>query len=229
MGPTGETKIALPMTDTAGELATGVPSIKTTFPGEQNDSNNDTECILCHQFHTLGISKVMHIGKTRIKMLRFALKTHSVVQHHKGIGKPSNHTINEDQASDLKVHLECLLQLSEVWATQVTAILVDGEQGHANRDAVSVDMVYLPSSFGFCLCYKQYMEGLEYDVVCHPNGGVIVHSIDGEDINFNEFVSFATYCQFWKNHYPQLKVSSPGEDMCQYCFTFANCHHYLAK
>ena len=29
--------------------------------------------------------------------------------------------------------------------------------------------------------------------------------------------------------YPQLKVSRPAEDICAYCFTFANHHRYLAQ
>ncbi len=33
----------------------------------------------------------------------------------------------------------------------------------------------------------------------------------------------------WKLDYPQLKVSRPVEDICQYCFVFANRHRYLAN
>lgn len=89
--------------------------------------------------------------------------------------------------------------------------------------------VYLPVSFGFRPCYKRYMAKMGYKVSCRPNGGIIVEGIDGKPINRDEFVSFATYCRKWKSDYPQLKVSRPVEDICQYCFVFANRHRYLAN
>ena len=106
--------------------------------------------------------------------------------------------------------------------------MVDGEQGHANRDD-TVDMVYLPTSFGFRPCYKRYMENLGYAVKSRSNGVVSVEGIGGKSINRKEFVSFTTYCRVWKKNYPQLKVSCPVEDICQYCFVFANRHRYLAN
>ena len=51
---------------------------------------------------------------------------------------------------------------------------------------------------------------------------------DDED-NHNEYVSFTTYCRKWKKDYPQLKVSRPVEDICQYCYVFAHRHRYLAN
>lgn len=121
-----------------------------------------------------------------------------------------------------------MLELGEVRATQVIATLIDGEQGHANRED-TVDMVYLPTSFGFHPCYKRYMESLGYAVAIRPNGGVMVEGIGDKEINCKEFVSFATYCRFWKKKYPQLKVSHPVEGICQYCFVSSNRHHYLAN
>ncbi len=149
-------------------------------------------------------------------------------QPHKGTGKILNAAMNDERANELKVHVERLLELGEVQATQVIATLVDGECRHDNR-VDTVDMVYLPASFGFCLCYKWYMENLGYYALMHCNGGIIVEGIDGKAINWKEFVPFATYCRFWKKNYPWLKVSWPVEDICQYCFVFANCHRYLAN
>lgn len=120
------------------------------------------------------------------------------------------------------------MRLGEVRATQVIVTLVDGEQGHSNHKD-TVDMVYLPNSFGFCPCYKHYMESLGYAVTCCQNGGVIVEGIGGKTVDANEFVGFTTYCQHWKKNYLQLKVSHPVEDICQYYFVFTNCHRYLAN
>ena len=73
------------------------------------------------------------------------------------------------------------------------------------------------------------MESLGYAVLSAPNGVVIVQGMNGKIINRNEFVSFTTYCRVWITEYPQLKVSRPVEDICQYCFVFANRHRYLAN
>jgi hypothetical protein len=139
---------------------------------------------------------------------------------------------DDERGKALKEHFDYLLQLGEVRATRVIATMVDGEQGHTNRGESVVDsntFVYLPLSFGFRPCYKRYMAGMGYKVSCRPNGGIIVEGIDGKPINREEFVSFATYCRKWKLDYPHLKVSRPVEDICQYCFVFANRHRYLAN
>jgi hypothetical protein len=73
------------------------------------------------------------------------------------------------------------------------------------------------------------MENLGYAVKSCSNGVVLVEVIGGKSINRKEFVSFTMYCQVWKKNYPQLKVSHPVEDICQYCFVFANRHRYLAN
>jgi len=178
---------------------------------------------------TQGMLKVMHIGRTRLTTLRAASKTSGVLKVHKHTGRTAPNAVTKDErGNNLKAHFEYSLQLGEVRATQVTATLVDGEQGHANREG-TVDMVYLPTSFGFRPCYKRCMESPGYSVTTRPNGGIILEGIGGKVINRKEFVSFATCCTFWKMKYPQLKVSRPMEDICQYCFIFANRHRYLAN
>ena len=184
-----------------------------------------TEAKLC----SIGIQKMMLIGQRRWKSVRQAATTTGVIPIHKHTGRtPPNAITDVERNNVLTDHFNYLLQLGEVRATRVIATLVDGEQGHANREDTT-DMVYLPMTFGFRPCYRRYMETLGYNVACRPNGGVIVTGIDGKAINRNEFVSFSTYCRKWKKEYPQLKVSKPVEDICQYCFVFANRHRYLAN
>ena len=132
---------------------------------------------------------MMHIGKRRWQSLRVATKSFGILPVHKNTGKPSPTVINEERAIPLKEHFEYLLELGEVRATRVIATFVDGEQGHANRDG-TVDMVYLPTSFGFRPCYKRYMEGLGYFVTCRPNGGIIVEGLNGKQVDNKDFVSF---------------------------------------
>ena len=67
-----------------------------------------------------------------------------------------------------------------------------------------------------------------HDVSCQPNGAVRVEGKLGKPSD-NGYVSFMTYYRMWKSDYPQLKVSRPAEDICQYCFAFSNRHRYLAN
>ncbi len=98
------------------------------------------------------------------------------------------------------------------------ATLVDGILGHANHDD-TVDMVYLPISMGFWSCYKWYMISLGFKARCAPDGGVIVNGIDNGKPIYHCYVSYSAYYSKWKRDYPQLKVSRPAEDICQYCIT----------
>ena len=117
-------------------------------------------------------------------------------------------------------NLEYMLNLGEAHATRVVSKLVNGEIGQASCNK-TVDMIYLPISMGYRSCYKWYMALLGHDVRCKANGSVIVDGKEGKPINHG-FVSFSMYSYKWKTSYPQLKVSRPAEDICQYCFAFSN-------
>ena len=72
-------------------------------------------------------------------------------------------------------------------------MLVDGMQGHANHDD-KIDVTYLPISMGYCLCYKQYMKSLGYDIRTTATGGFVVTADDkGEEVDHDEFVTFPMY------------------------------------
>ena len=113
-----------------------------------------------------------------------------------------------------------MLNLGKVRATRVVVILEDGDMGQANCND-TINMIYLPISMGYRTCYKQYMALHGHDVRCKANGSVIVDGKEGKPINHG-FVSFSMYSYKWKTSYPQLKVSRPAEDICQYCFAFSN-------
>ena len=135
------------------------------------------------------------------------------------------------------LHYEYLLNLGEVRATRVVATLVDGVQGHANRDVgivddcdeVTVDMIHLPMTMGYRNCYKRYMASLDYNVSSTAQGGLIVTGVGGKAVDSRAYVSLTTYYYKWKQLYPHLKVSRPAEDICQYCYAFCNRHRYLAN
>jgi len=48
-------------------------------------------------------------------------------------------------------------------------------------------------------------------------------------VDSGDYVSFPTYYYKWKTSFPKLKVSKPIEDICAYCYAFANRHKYQAN
>ena len=203
------------------------------FDGSCFDDGNNLEVlenIRSHYFCTGGIQLVMGIGKRRFKNIRDASQFTAILPFSRSHGMISNSAIkgNDPRAAPLKYHFEYLLNLGEVRATRVVATLVDGVQGHANRED-TVDMVYLPISMGYRSCYKRYMQSLGFNVRCKHDGGVVIDGVDDGKPSDHGYVSYSTYYKKWKREYPQLKVSRPAEDICQYCFVFANRHRYLAN
>ncbi len=68
---------------------------------------------------------------------------------------------------------------------------------------------------------------------CKPNGTIVVDGLEMDDCKKKPselgYVSWTKYYNNWKKNFPQLKVSRPAEDICQYCFVFANRHRYFAN
>ena len=138
-------------------------------------------------------------------------------------GMPSHAELKADntRSISLRHHLDYLLNLGEVRATRVVATFVDGMNGHANWDD-TIDMVYLSISMGYRSCYIRYMISLGFNTRCNPDGQILVDGVtSGKPCNHG-YVSFLAYYNKWRKEYPQLKVSRPAEDICQYCFVFAN-------
>ncbi len=73
------------------------------------------------------------------------------------------------------------------------------------------------------------MDLLGYKVTCTPNGLIMIEGEGGKAVNIDEFISFVSYFSKSKKDSPQLKVSRPADNICAYCFTFANRHRYLAR
>jgi hypothetical protein len=69
------------------------------------------------------------------------------------------------------------------------------------------------------------MESLGYKVTVGPNGSLKAEGADGTE----DAVALSTYYTKWKTDYPSLKVSWPAQDICYYCYTFANKHKILSN
>jgi hypothetical protein len=116
------------------------------------------EMVRTHLLCLLGLRLILAFGKKRYGAIWYALKFTSVMPAHKNIGKKKYNAIerNDQKYEPLMRHFKYLKKLGEVRSTRVVATLVDGMQGHANRDD-SLDVSYLPILLGYQSCYKRYM------------------------------------------------------------------------
>jgi hypothetical protein len=103
-------------------------------------------------------------------------------------------------------------------------------EARVNRDNDDNER-YLPMSMGYLNCYKRYLALLGYTNVRSTASGAFIlgEREDGEAVDSGDFVSFPTYYYKWKTSFPKLKVSKPIEDICAYCYAFANRHKFLAN
>jgi hypothetical protein len=69
------------------------------------------------------------------------------------------------------------------------------------------------------------MESLGYKVTVGPNETLKAEGADRTE----DAVALSTYYTKWKTNYPSLKVSLPAEEICYYCYTFANKHMMLSN
>ena len=202
---------------------------RVPFDGNVIENNVDAvDDIQAHFLCSKGLQIMLNISKKRWARLRRVSTSSSILPADGRRGNGNAQMKADDPRLPALIHnLEYMLNLGEVRATRVVSTLVDGEIGQANRND-TVDMIHLPISMGYWSCYKRYMASLGHDVRCKANGSIIVDGTkEGKPIDHG-FVSFSTYYYKWKASYPQLKVSRPAEDICQYCFAFSNRHRHLA-
>jgi hypothetical protein len=175
---------------------------------------------------TLGMCSVMEIGGTRLKSIR-AASAIGVMPRHKLVGRKSNSAIKDDDPRmvHLKEHFAELHTFAEDRAIKVIITDNHGERGCANR-LENDEKVYLPIHMGYRNCYYRYCASLGYTVTVGPNGRLTLADTQGTK---QDKVSLAMYRSYWKTHHPYLKVSKPAEDICQYCYTFANRHKILTE
>jgi hypothetical protein len=103
------------------------------------------------------------------------------------------------------------------------------ERGHANRMDTEGN-VYPLIHMGYRNRYYHYTESLGYKVTVGTNGNLTVDEGDAANANNEQdFVTFPTDWSKWKLLYPHMKVSCLAEDICGYCYTFANKHQILSS
>ncbi len=157
-----------------------------------------------------------------------ATTTTGVLPVHKATGKPAPNAMTQHKIEPLMRHLQYLTNLGKGRATRVISTVVEGMEESTNCD-VDDDAIYLPRYMTIRSCYKRYMNMLRYNARTTGSGVTIIERADSNDIDTDDFVRFPTYFYTWKSKFPKLKVSKPVEDICQYCYAFANWHKYLVN
>jgi hypothetical protein len=111
------------------------------------------EMVCIHLLCLLGLRLILAFGKNRYGAICNALKFTSVMPAHKSIGKKNYNANkkNDQKYEPLMRHFHYLKNLGEVQATRVVATLVNGMQGHTNRNN-SLDVTYLPILLGYQSC-----------------------------------------------------------------------------
>jgi len=192
------------------------------------DDGDSLKKICSHHVCTLGLQFVMGTGRQQMKAIHETTKTTVMIPSSRSKPGHAQMKADDQRLAPLLAHLDLLLNLGEVHATRVVAALVDGMQGHANREG-TINHVYLPILMGYRSWYKRYMLSLGLHTWCAPDGAIIVNGVDSGKPSDHGYVSFSVYYRKWRTAYTQLKVSRPAEDICRYCFVFANRHKYLTN
>ena len=161
------------------------------------------------------------IGHTRWRSVRIAATSSNKLCANGNIGRKKRlFPYDDDQVIALNEHFKELVSLGEVHATRFVRNVV------ANRLTELVTCknddrnVYLPVTDGIRPCYHRYGHLLGWHVESNATGAIISRwEGEGKEV---PIVSIFTCHRFWKKNYPNLKVSTPSEDICELCFRFAN-------
>ena len=166
-----------------------------------------------HMLCSRGLTILLDYGTKRWQSIRMVTTTTGVLPVHKATGKQAPNSMTQHKIEPMMRHLQYLTNLGEVRATRVVSSMVEDMEERTNRD-VDDDAIYLPKYMTIHSCYKRYMNMLRYNARTTGSGVTIIERADGNDIDTDDFVSFPTY--FYT-----------VEDICQYCYAFANRHKYL--
>jgi len=193
------------------------------------------EAVRMHVLCSRGLLLVLNWGSRRWRSIRKAPTVTGVMPMHKAKGKVNYNSLcnNDRKMGPLMMmrHLEYLMELGDrVRATRVITTLVKGMEARVNCNNDD-DKRYLPMSMDYSNSYKRYLASSGYTNVRSTASGAFIlgEREDGEAVDSGDFVSFPTYYYKWKTSFPKLKVSKPIEDICAYCYAFANRHKYLAN
>ena len=145
---------------------------------------------------------------------------------HGLIGRKSNNSTKKKSIDHMEDFFRKLEEEGEPHATRVvrTACKV------ALRD--DDDITELPSSYSKRQLYCRLMLELGWSVVADNNGS-FGKLRDYEERKFDEDwvegvntpetpFTFSTFLEYWKTHYPKLKIRKPSYDTCVLCFKYRN-------
>ena len=176
-----------------------------------------------HRICVSALFTLMGFGGGRWKTIKY-LATAGGDAVHGLEGKGGNRKRNPEgeMISDLRDHFTVLEGFAEPQATRYVRE-VTGEVTERDNDEKAV---YLPTSMSKAHCYRRYCHDRGYKVKTNNKG--IRRMEERSDFNGDrkDCIPYTSYMRYWTSEYPHLKVGNPSEDICTYCFMFANRHKY---
>ena len=178
--------------------------------------------IQTYKICTTALHAIFNIGKWKWDNIKRAALTTGVAKQHGHKGKKRALDDEIEVGRSLHEHFKVLMQLGEVRATRFVSVETEGGGTQVTtRDDNDLEDVYLPAATnGIRPCYYRWCKERGWEVEPKSNGTCKKTIIEvGSE---QPIVCLQTYYQFWKRHYKNLKVSSRAEDICAYCFQYAN-------
>lgn len=126
---------------------------------------------------------------------------------------------------DLREHFTVLEGFAEPQATRYVRE-VTGEVTERDNDDKSI---FLPTSMSKRYCYKRYCYDRGVAVKTNNKGVMTTEPRTDFEGEPKECIPYSSYFRFWGTEYSHLKVGKPSEDICSYCFMFANRHKYRSN
>jgi hypothetical protein len=152
------------------------------------------------------------------------LPTHKL----KGLESNNKRKWEELYATSLIHHFEQLKQEAGPIATRTVRELGGQVTERDNNDLYE----YLPSSLSKRNCYEKYCYSLGVKIKVNNRGNIVSRVAvdpDASLLKIPSIPSWKAYLNYWTKHYPNLKVSRPSEDVCNYCYAFVNIYKSLCR
>jgi hypothetical protein len=135
---------------------------------------------------------------------------------------------NRNAASQFEQH--CVTSLHEFFAglkdfaEPESTCFVREQTGSGLRNGEE-DVSLLPSCFSKRSLFIRWCDERGWKMTTLPRGSYKKEknkNKDGSDVETEPICVFSTFLCFWKVHYPKLRLKSPSEDVCTYCYQFHN-------
>ena len=196
----------------------------TIEPSDDPSDNADVRDFAGHMICKWAFCDLYNIRAHKLKSLQ-AITPGQPIPEHKMTGKRNARAPHEDAYADLRKRLQKMMDEDGVpFATR----MVRDEAGYLSTRNDG-EAIYLPPSFTKRKDYIDWVKGRGYapKKLCRGKQKFAPMADWGTMGGWEEderlpVVSWRSYCRFWLDSFPNLKVRARGEDTCTDCFNLMN-------